>query len=230
MNRLIRLVLGLISVVIPAVCPVFSQDSAAVKPVDRPRVPLWVGFGGGIQFLSLSTDGNLRCLSDPSCPQYNGATTFAPLFGASLDWRLAAGFGLLFRASYNPASITLAAEDDRARTLDGNGNIVPLVRRHSLAIKAPALNADLLANVIIGNFRVFGGGTAGLLLSPTWESASTILAPGNVTFGNNRRDTMFLPETAIPEAKTMQLGLTAGIGYDIPLSPKLILAPELHGT
>lgn len=230
MNRLVRLVICSISVAISVMYPVFSQDSAAVRLAERPRVPLWVGFGGGVNFLSFSTNGNLRCLGDPACPQYNGATTFAPLFGASLDWRFAAGFGLLFRASYNPASITLSADDDRARTLDGSGNIVPLVRRHSLLVKTPAIGGDILANVIFGNFRVFGGGTVGLLLSPKWESTSTILAPGNVTFGNNRRDTMFLPETAIPEAKAVQLGLTAGIGYDIPLSPKLILVPELHGT
>lgn len=213
-----------------AVVPALSQDSAAVRPASGVRVPLWFGFGGGANFLSFSTDGSLRCLGDPACPQYSGGTAFAPAFGASLDWRFSAGFGLLLRAAYNPAGIVLAAEDDRARTLDASGSVVPLVRRHTLELTTRAIHFDILGNLPLGDFRIFAGGTAGLLLSPVWESASEILSPANVTFGNNRRDTLFMPETAIPDAETFQPGVTAGLGYDLRLSQKLILAPELHAT
>ncbi|GAB1430487.1 hypothetical protein MASR2M18_13200 [Ignavibacteria bacterium] len=195
-----------------------------------PRTPLWIGFGAGVNFLQFSTDGNLRCLSDPTCPSYNGSGVVAPSFGASLDWRLSDGFGLLLRTNYNLAKVSLSADDDRARVLDASGNIVPLVRRHSLQISAPYISVDLLANIIGGKFRVFGGGEVGLLLSPMWESSSAILSPGNVTFGNNRRDTMFLPQSAIFDVATFQPKITVGIGYDFYLSSKLLVTPELHGA
>lgn len=183
-----------------------------------------------MNFLQFSTDGNLRCLGDPACPVYNGAGIIAPSLGASFDWRLTSGFGILLRTNYNSAKITLVAGDDRARVLDEYGNIVPLIRQHSLQISAPHINIDLLANITGGKFRVFGGGEIGLLLSPVWESSSAILSPNNVTFGNNRRDTLFLPESAIVGATAFQPKIVVGVGYDFYLSSKLLLTPELHGA
>ncbi len=209
-----------------------AQDTlpSPKKPAIAPRIPLWIGFGGGINYLQFSTDGNLRCLGDPACPVYNGAGIFTPLFGGSFDWRLSGSLGLLLRANYNLANVSLTAEDNRAKTFDGSGNIVPLVRRHSLEISAPHISFDILADIILDNIRFFGGGNATFLFAPKWSSNSTILSPGNVTFGNNRRDTLFLPETKITDASSYQPGITAGFGYDFYLNQKLILTPEVCGT
>ncbi|MBI3260515.1 MAG: OmpA family protein [Ignavibacteriae bacterium] len=197
---------------------------------SQTRIPLWLGIGGGYGAAFHSTDGTLQCLNDPACPVYKSGTGGGVMFGASLDWRISSGIGLLLRSNFTPATAKLTASDSHAFTKNENGEVVPLVRSHSLNANLSALNTDLFLNFYSGNFHFFGGGTFGLLMSPEWSSSSEILSPSNVTFGNNRRDTLFFPEQAIANATSSQIGISAGIGYDIPLSKKTILVPELSGT
>jgi|APEBP8051072266_1049373.scaffolds.fasta_scaffold02465_3 outer membrane protein OmpA-like peptidoglycan-associated protein len=202
-----------------------ASDAAA-----QSRIPLW--FGGGIGYMlgMHSTDGNLRCLNDPSCPQYKDGTGKGLMVGASLDWRLSSGFGLLSRLHLTLPNAEMSAENSSGIVKNANGDIVPLVRSHTLEAQLTSLRFDIAGNVILGKFRIFGGMSPELLLSPTWTSSSTIIAPGNVTFGNKRRDTTFLNDVPIQNASSFLMGATVGIGYDIPLGQKTILTPELTGT
>jgi outer membrane protein OmpA-like peptidoglycan-associated protein len=189
-----------------------------------------LGFGGGYGLAFHSTDGTLQCLNDPSCPVYKTGSGGGALFGVSLDWRLSSNFGILVRSNFNLATAEMSTTDSRAFTKNESGGVVPLVRSHILNSTLPSITSDLLLNYRLGDFHVFGGGTFGLLLFPTWSSSSNILSPSNVTFGNNRRDTLFFPEQSIANASSSQIGISAGVGYDIPLSKKMILVPELSGT
>ncbi len=197
---------------------------------SQTRIPLWIGVGAGYGVSFHSTDGTLQCLNDPACPVYKSGTGSGILFGASLDWRISQSIGLLVRSNFTPTTVTMSTTDSRTFTKDETGAVVPLVRTHNLNASLSSLNTDLLLNFRTGNFHFFGGGTFGLLISPTWSSTSEIQSPSNVTFGNNRRDTMFFPEQSIANASSSLLGISAGVGYDIPLSKKIILAPELSGT
>ncbi|MFN8361542.1 MAG: OmpA family protein [Candidatus Kapaibacterium sp.] len=204
--------------------------SLNMQAVAQARIPVWLGFGAGYGLGLHTTDGTLQCLNDPACPQYTSGNGGGMMFGASLDWRMSQKFGLLIRSNYFLNSVLMTTTDSRALTKDETGAIVPLVRSHNLDATLPMLHSDLLLNYRLGDFRIFGGGSLGLMMSPTWNSSSEILAPSNVTFGNNRRDTSFFPEQSIAGASSTQLALTAGIGYDIQLSKKIILAPELSGS
>ncbi len=197
---------------------------------SQSRIPLWLGFGGGYGMAFHSTDGTLQCLNDPACPVYKSGTGGGVMFGVSLDWRISSGIGLLVRSNFFPSTAKMTSEDSRAFTKNENGEVVPLVRSHILNANLNSLNTDLFLNFHSGNFHFFGGGTFGLLMSPEWSSSSEILSPSNVTFGNNRRDTLFFPEQSIANAASSQLGISAGIGYDIPLSKRAILVPELSAT
>ncbi|MBS1536167.1 MAG: OmpA family protein [Bacteroidetes bacterium] len=203
---------------------------SSVSGFSQSRVPLWLGFGGGYALSFHSTDGTLQCLNDPACPVYKTGSGSGVLFGVSLDWRISSSIGFLVRSNFSPATANLSSTDSRGFIKNESGEVVPLVRTHDLNANLSSLTSDLLLNYHIGNFHIFGGGSFGVLLSPTWSSTSTILSPLNVTFGNNRRDTLFFPEKDIAGAETSQLGITVGVGYTIPLSKKIILAPELSGT
>jgi len=197
---------------------------------SQSRTPLWLGFNGGYGIAFHSTDGTLQCLNDPSCPDFKSGAGSGLIFGISLDWQISPVIGLLVRSNFTPSTATISSTDSRAFTKNELGEVVPLVRTHDLNANLSALTNDLLLNYHIGNFSVFAGGTFSLMMSPTWSSTSTIQSPSNVTFGNNRRDTLFFPEQSIAGAESTQLGITGGIGYTIPISKKIILAPELSGT
>lgn len=205
----------------------FVTEAAAQSAA---RIPLWFGGGGGFMLGMHSTDGNLRCLNDPSCPQYKNGNGGGFMVGASLDWRLSSGFGILSRLHLALPNAEMSAENSAGIVKNANGDIVPLVRSHTLEAQLTALRLDIAGNLILGKFRIFGGISPELLISPTWTSTSTILSPGNVTFANKRRDTTFINDQPITNASTLLMGLTAGIGYDIPLGQKILLTPELSGT
>lgn len=201
-----------------------------VQPAELP-IPLWLGFGIGSTYSVHSTDGRLQCLNDPACPVYTGGNGSGFLAAFSADWRpVGKKLGLLGRLGIWINSITMSTVDDRARTLDQNGSIVPLIRSHDMNASLTALRLDLAAQYRFGKIRAFAGPAFGLLLSPSWNSTSTLLAPGNVTFANQRRDTTFLPEQTIAGNSAFQTDFMAGIGYELPLGKKLLFAPELHAA
>jgi len=197
---------------------------------QQARIPFWWGGGIGYMYGLHSTDGNLRCLNDPSCPQYKDGTGHGLMVGLSADWRLSSSFGLLSRLHLTLPSATMSAENSSGLVKNQNGDIVPLVRSHSLEASLTSLRLDINGSLLLGKFRIFGGMAPELLLSPTWTSSSTIVSPSNITFGNKLRDTTFLNDAAITDASGMIMSVSAGIGYDIPLGLRTILTPELSGT
>lgn len=197
---------------------------------QQPRIPFWWGGGIGYMYGLHSTDGNLRCLNDPSCPQYNDGTGHGLMVGASADWRLSSGFGLLGRLHLTLPSAEMTAENSSGLVKNQNGDIVPLVRSHSLQASLTSIRLDINGNLLLGKFRIFGGFAPEVLISPTWSSTSSIVSPSNVTFGNKLRDTTFLTDAAITDASGLVMSASFGIGYDIPLGLRTMLTPELTGT
>lgn len=207
-----------------------SFNIVVTSAQSQPRIPFWWGGGVGYMYGLHSTDGNLRCLDDPACPQYKDGTGSGIMIGASVDWRFSSGFGLLARLHYTMPDASMTAENSTGIVKDQNGNVVLLVRSHTVEAKLHALRLDIAGNLILGKVRIFGGIAPVLLLSPTWTSTSTILSPNNVTFGNRRRDTTFIQDASITDAAGMITNITVGVGYDIPLGLRTMLTPELSGT
>lgn len=187
--------------------------------------PVHTGFGiqGGLGLHS--TNGALRCLGDPACPTYeNGSGGMFGIMGnvewMPTDWGMRGSLGFAFN------SATMSVTDSRARVKDGNGNIVPLIREHAMSASLPMINLDFGLQKSFGDTRVFFGPNIGFLLSPSWKSTSTILAPSNVTYKGGSSDTTFIDES-IPNVNSMQFGFGFGIGHHIPLMNDMVLVPEV---
>ncbi len=187
--------------------------------------PVHVGIGlqGGLGLHS--TNGSLRCLGDPACPTYeNGSGGIFGIMGnvewMPTDWGMRGSLGFAFN------SATMSVTDSRARVKDANGIIVPLIREHAMSASLPMINLDFGLQKSFGDTRVFFGPNIGFLLSPSWKSISTILAPNNVTYKGGSSDTTFIDES-IPNVNSMQFGFGFGIGHHIPLMNDMVLVPEL---
>lgn len=211
------------------VIAVFLLCTTVAVAQNEPRLWLGGGVGYGIGMFALSGPGT-ACNFDPACPQYTGGTGGGFLAGLSADWRPWKPFGILARATYFGSHVTMSTSIADAFARDRNGNVVPLVRSHTLDLSVPEFTIDLMGSWRTGRIRLFAGPTASIILSPTWSSQASISSPDNVTYANNLRDTQLLAKQSLTDARSFLIGLTVGIGTDIALSPRWTLAPEASFT
>jgi outer membrane protein OmpA-like peptidoglycan-associated protein len=198
----------------------FSVASAQ----DRPAPSLWFGVNGGYGLASHSVNG-LSCES--GCPNYNGGTGGGAFFGASLDYLFGEHWGIAVRGDYMFSSLNMQATTSDQQVRGISGNLVPLVRNYTLAVNDPAITADLSLFYKIDRFQFHFGPAIAITSNQTWSSSANIVSPGNVTYGNQLRDTTFFPSQSIAGAQSLQMFLMPGVGYEIPLSTQWMLRPDI---
>lgn len=190
--------------------------------------PVHIGFGlsGGLGLHA--TNSTLRCIGDPACPTYEGGS--GSIFGmmGTIEW-MPNDWGMRGSLGFLQSSVSMTTIDDRAFVKNGNGLIVPLIREHALNIAIPMIAMDLGVQKSFGASRVFLGPSLGLLLSPSWQSTSTLLSPNTVTFSSGSRDTVFVDQT-IPNVNALQFGFGIGFGHHLPISKNIVLIPEISAS
>ena len=190
--------------------------------------PIHAGFGVITGYNSYYTNGTLRCLGDPSCPTYQSGSGLKIGMMSSVEW-MPNAWGMRAQFGFTSNTASMSVTDDQARVKNGQGAIVPLVRKHDLDASLSALNLDIGLQTSFGNTRLFFGPNFSMLLSPSWTSSSTLLSPSNVTFQSGKRDTTFIDEE-IPAVNSLQFGLHLGIGHHVPLNTSMVLVPELSAS
>jgi outer membrane protein OmpA-like peptidoglycan-associated protein len=204
---------------------ILAQEESDAKT----SLPLWYGFGLQGMYVHHNTDGNLQCLNDPACPSFNSGSGFGfgPLL--SIEW-MKNNWGLLSTLSYNMANGNLETEDRRALTVNELGQIVPLVRNHSLTMQVHNITSNIALQMKTGDLRIYAGTNIGFLINPHWTASSSLISPSNITFPSGKRDTVFVNEQTIQNHNPIQFGSIVGIGYDITLKDKVKISPELTYT
>jgi len=196
--------------------------------------PNRIGIDGGYGITSHSTSG-IHC--DTCDVVYNGGTGSAPYIGIVMDWDAIDHFpflppemGLTFGAQYLFSSVNMNSPGYAENVKDQNGSVVPFLRTYTLTANLPEVAADLKAYYKFGRFNVSAGFAGGFILSPTWNAKVVINSPGNITYPATNQTSMTItaPET-VPDVNKTQIYITAGIGYDIPLSKSVLLRPEING-
>ena len=80
-----------------------------------------------------------------------------------------------------------------------------------------------------GNFGLAAGVTIGVLTNNTYDRKETLLSPAYVVYkvsGTRVRNEIYGSE--IPEANSLQFGAFAGLDYDVSLSERVFLSPEVR--
>lgn len=218
--------------VAPAVAPLTTHhltQAELLNPEIHPK--LWIGPSAGYELtFHAMSDPGVACTGDPICPKFTGGTGGGILFGASVDWRATEKYGLLARVMYSGSSVSMQATGSDIKTRDASGNVVTLVREHTLDASTPSLVIDLAANRDVGRFHLFAGPTIGMLMGAKWSAASHFVSPSNVTYMNGTTDTVYFPLQSVANLNTLQLGLTVGAGMNFPLARRWLLSPELSYT
>lgn len=223
-TKRIQVLIGVFLLMLPAM----ASTGQTLVPAEKAWPGLWLGVGGGYGFsIQTIADPGLICNSDPECPYFTGGHGGGLILGLSGDWRFANQWGMLFRANYFAPQVTMQSLISNANTLNQNGQVVPLVRDHTLTINRTSLGMDIMPEFRVDPFRIFAGADIAFQTSTRWQASAAITSPGNVTYAGGSRDTLFFPETNVPNAQSLLFSAIAGIGLDLPLSKRLELSPEV---
>jgi outer membrane protein OmpA-like peptidoglycan-associated protein len=166
------------------------------------------------------------------CGAFNSGTGNGYVFGVSGEFPLLGG--LLDLAAL--ATVAERGGDFGDVTSGGLPVLDPntdtyteLVRRHTYAAQLRAFIAELGVRVMpIASLPMYVRATTAVAfpLAPTYEQKEEILSPTGVLYPETNRAERDVASGAI--ANTTQFAALAGtIGYDLPLGPRLTVAPEI---
>ncbi|MCU0424169.1 MAG: OmpA family protein [Candidatus Kapabacteria bacterium] len=222
----------------------FAQSSSA-----PPKAVSFGGFGAininqhtasfnslpGVPILLFNGVTSARALDLKNQVRFGDATGLGFTVGGLADIPLADALALSLRVSYATHNAQLQATEDLRRVgfLNSRGDSVAFFTGSSRFTLTPNLGSvgiePLLAWSPISaapNFRIFVGGRVGFMIQSSFSQTEQLLDPvSGAVWNNNSIERNNIPGSAIPEVSPLNLLLTGGLGYDIPIG-KLILSPE----
>ena len=179
--------------------------------------------------LGLHLASDLRCLDDGNCKPFQGGlgTTFG--FSLGFEQEIDSAYWWFGMVGLDLWSGSQTVTDETARVRDANNNVVPLVR--DLTLESKGMTIDVAGGIQLRReswrfwampfFAIAAG-------SPTWSQTSTIRSPAGITFPNGSTVDNTVPESPIPDAAMLRVGLRAGVGRDVPLEPLGIITPAFN--
>ncbi len=181
--------------------------------------------------------GVQNCMSATGTAGFEGGTGGGfSVFGLlALRPTPGAGFashlGGAVRVGFSSSSTRFTADEPIGSASDAFGNVVPVVDRYNITVKTGELRVEPS-----GNYRLSAevplfvslGARLSYLAGGTYEQYESIASPAGATFGDGSSERN---RTAgdLTEVRALQVGMTFGIGYEIPLGPTFSLRPELSG-
>lgn len=167
--------------------------------------------------------------------QFGAATGLGFTIGGLADIPILDVLNLSLRLSYATHNATLQATEDLRRVgfLNARGDSVSFFTGSARFNLTPNLGSvgiePLLAWSPIAslpNLRIFGGARVGFMIQNSFTQVEQLLDPvSNTVWNNGTIERNNIPGQAIPNVQLLNLTLTGGLGYDIPIG-QFMLAPE----
>lgn len=214
------------------IIPLRAQDSTKT---DTPEILWWLGGYGAASFnMHSASFGELPGF--PSCcAEYGSVMSIGPAFGALAEFPFSSQWALQLRAGYAGLSGELTADEVIGNEPVLRDGPVPTEERvdvlvsHSLDASLSMAAFEPVASFSpLENFWIHGGARVGFLLSKTFEQAETLVSPDGYVFAGTGSAIRNQASGDIPEANALQIHGVLGVGYDLPLSPTVRLAPDVR--
>jgi len=165
------------------------------------------------------------------CPRFETGSGFGPETGLFYDLISRSHLSLEIRLVYSNLNATL--RKDEVTTVTVNDEDAPGVFEHTVRSTISMLAISPLAKyAVFNNWNIFGGLTAGYILSTSYSQQEEIIQPvNNGTFENGRRIRNQY-SGATPNGSKSYAGITMGMQYQLPLNSTgtLQMLPELQFT
>lgn len=187
-----------------------------------------VGINGGYQS-NLHSASFRQLPGTPSCcPQYQSGSGNGFNAGAFFQLPISSIVALQLKGSYALLSGTLRERETQWVTGNNGAQPVSMLVEHRLASEVSTVGIEPTAMVFPFDFPLSlkFGATISYILSHTFSQEEALISPSYLTFENGDVVRNAASGT-IPSAQTVAFGIVAGVGYDLPLSSRLTMTPEL---
>ncbi len=202
------------------------------------RLKTYYGLTGGYGYSYFGVPNSIACTSDAVCPEFDALSGGGIFISGFYEREFARKWSVRSTLSYYHAGGESKKTVDDVYARDRIGDVVPLVREHTLEMFTLILLGDVSLNWnFFDNFVLNTGITAGYYLDRDWQATSTIVSPENVFYPNGEKSVTYLERQPIKdpqtesEANPFYFAGTIGLGYKINSmdndNAKLDLIPEI---
>lgn len=170
------------------------------------------------------------------CVKFSYAFGSGFSYGILYDYVLNKSSGLEFRLGFSRIDGTFSERNVIGNTWLRNSNPLDTNRVQIANVNVDhEINANIFNIVFLPsyrysakNFNLTGGLKLGYINSSSFNQKEVLISPENVVFENLRLSRNEFEGDKIPEVTSVLFGVNLGISYDINLSKKWIIAPELR--
>ena len=171
----------------------------------------------------------------PSCCQeYNSATNIVPAIGLLIEFPIMTDLHLQTRVGYTALGGTLnSTEVIGNEPVLGDGTVPGGERRdvtveHTLETGLPMIVVEpILGYRVLKNGWVSAGLRGGFLMNTGFDQQETLVSPDGYTFldGSATRNAV---STDIPDANSLQMHASVGLGYELQVGTGMTIVPEVR--
>ncbi|MBC8144780.1 MAG: OmpA family protein [bacterium] len=206
----------------------FAQD-ADVPTIERMRMGPMVAGTYNMHDGAFNTyDGILECAV------FDKANSLQWLAGYLFDIPLSSSVGLSPRLYYWKANGEFVTPNpNQVRVAIDEQTVVPLQTEHRLETSLDYIGLDVLARWSFASPLYLAiGPTVGLATRAAYEQEETIVSPSGITFANGESARKIIAgnfdeQGTLSTRRELRIAATAALGVDIPLSPRVIVSPEV---
>jgi outer membrane protein OmpA-like peptidoglycan-associated protein len=168
---------------------------------------------------------------DNCCPGFTGGSGSGWSVGLSYNTPLASPWSLDVRAGYQHGSVDMVTRESRLITqIDGTAQTATI--RHDMSLGVSRMSIEPLAiYAITPRLGLRMGLWGAYQLNGTYSQGEALEAPSNAVFDNGQK-LRNQSEGTLTSLASMNLGLTVGLGTELPLNTdgSLLMSPELLFT
>jgi len=165
-----------------------------------------------------------------ACGVFTNGTGWEPPFGILAEIPLSQKFSLSPRLLWNNLSGAFTTAAPNTGDVLVNGSPAPTNLQDKLATTLHNASLDALLKWMPfrkNNLYLLGGATFNYNTAASFTQTESILSPNNAVFTTNGQQDRTLDSGNFTTVNKLQYALSFGVGFDIPLSQKIFLAPEI---
>ncbi|MFM2133020.1 MAG: hypothetical protein RL156_301 [Bacteroidota bacterium] len=227
-----RLVIRLLFFLVVPLCGI-AQDTAALKVTPKEKTP-WLYVGGYLDYNRNVFKADFPYFPNQiSCNQsYKNGTGHGVAIGLLADYPFTPVFSAGARLGYATLGGTLTTNSIIGYSASvGSNQQTPdqVETQYALEASIGALTFEPMMNMtLFGKVRVSAGLRAAFLLSSTYTESERLIRPDYAFFMPDSTRVRSERSGLIPNVQALQAAATGSVAVDIPVSSKIIIAPELR--
>lgn len=218
-----------------------SNPAAAQEDVLRPRrastlfKPVTIGLEGGLNFnLFSQTITQTPVIPESFLNALKSGSGISPYVGIVIDLPLSSSLALQVRGTYDSKTFgnKQSAKFDCPGVVSGV-EVIDVDVEYTVTANYGGLGLDLRVDATPNLFFTVGPVAHFLLSDPTVKLTETITTPGSTcqwrdAAGQPTAGKVFTVSSTDSTYTATRIGLEAGVGYKIPLTPSISLVPQLR--